>query len=339
MDRFIVSDSAAQPVPPRVVITGGSGFIGTNTIQAFSAGGWSVLNIDIARPPCAQHLGFWRRVDILDRESLKAAVVDWRPEVVIHLAARTDLDERRHVSGYAANIEGVANMIEAIEVAGSVSRTVFASSRLVFDLGHVPAHDRDYHASTLYGQSKARGEELIHAAGTRLNTWTIVRPTGIWGPWFGAPYRDFFGKIRRGLYVHPGSLHVRKSFGYVENTVRQIQRLVDADPSAVHRQTFWLADPPIVIREWAEEIRRAFEARPIRSVPVPVLRVAGAVGDLLQNAGIGHAPLTGFRVRNMTTDMLYDVGPLAELTGPLPFTSQDGVDRTVTWLLGQERRQ
>ena len=322
----------------RVLITGGSGFIGTNAVEAFVEDGWSVFNIDVAPPRNPDHAPYWRRVDILDRPALLNAFEQGDPELVIHLAARTDLDERTDLAGYAANIEGVSNVIEAIRAAGSVERSLFASSRLVFDLGYVPRHDRDYRASTLYGQSKAQGEELVRTAGSTIGTWTIVRPTGIWGPWFGIPYRDFFDTVRRGLYLHPGSTDVRKAYGYVGNTVYQLQRLAAAPSSAIHGQTFWLADPPVMVREWARLIQQAFDARPIRSVPVPLLRFGGVIGDALESMGLGHAPLTSFRVNNMVTDMLYDTGPLDAVVGPGPFTVEQGVKQTVAWMSGRAAR-
>lgn len=316
----------------RLLVTGGSGFIGTNVVEAFQGSGSSVLNIDIAPPRDPRHAPYWRRVDILDMDALRDAFVSFRPDLVIHLAARADLVEKRSVAGYAANIQGVSNVIEAIIATGSVERTFFASSRLVCDLGYQPKHDRDYKASTMYGLSKAHGEELVREAPSSLGTWTILRPTGIWGPWFGVPYRDFFQTIDRGLYVHPGRRDVLKAYGYVENTVHQLRRLAAAPPAAVHGRTFWVADPPVHVREWAQLIQGALGARSIRSVPVPLLKAAGMIGDVIEKAGLGHAPLTSFRVNNMVSDMLYDTGPLEDLVGPLPHTVEQGVKRTVAWL-------
>ena len=143
----------------RILVTGGSGFIGTNLVEALIADGHSVLNIDIATPRMAGHLECWRNVDILDALRLKRAFVDFRPDLVVHLAARTDLDEKRSLSGYAANVAGTSNIVEAIEQAGSVNRSLFASSRLVCRIGHTPSDDLDYCPTTLYGQSKVEGEK------------------------------------------------------------------------------------------------------------------------------------------------------------------------------------
>jgi nucleoside-diphosphate-sugar epimerase len=218
-------------------------------------------------------------------------------------------------------------------IVGSVERSFFTSTRLVNDLGYVPKHDRDYKASTMYGLSKARGEELVRAASPALGTWTILRPTGIWGPWFGVPYRDFFKTIERGLYVHPGRRLVRKAYGYVENAIYEIEKLIAQPAADIHGQTFLLADYPAVsVREWAELIRERPGARRIRSVPIPVLRTAGVVGDVIERTGLRHAPLTSFRVNNMTTDMVYDMSQLETIVGRLPFSLEEGVDRTITWL-------
>jgi GlcNAc-P-P-Und epimerase len=320
----------------RVLITGGSGFIGTNAVDAFAADQWNVCSVDIAPPKAEAHRSLWRPVDILDRLAVAEVFAEFRPALVIHLAARTDLDEHQRIEGYAANIAGVANVIRAISETPGVERSIFASSRLVFDLGHLPKDDRDYHATTLYGQSKARGEQLVHAAGPELGTWSIVRPTGIWGPWFGIPYRDFFSTVRRGLYMHPGRLEVRKSYGYVGNTIYQLRAIASAERTAVDKKTFWLADPPVIVREWAEQIRMAFGAPGIRTVPISVLRLGGTLGDAAKRLGLRRIPLSGFRVNNMVTDMIYTDDALAALVGPLPWTPTHGVATTVRWILAEE---
>lgn len=317
----------------RVLVTGGSGFIGTNTVESFEKDGWVVLNVDIAPPKLRAHLPMWHQLDILDHPALRRAFESFRPEVVIHLAAKTVLEQRTTLDHYAANIQGVQNVIDAVHSAGTVERTFFASSRLVCRLGYEPKNDTDYEPSTLYGLSKVRGEQLVRAAPPGLGTWTILRPTGIWGPWFGVPYRDFFNTIRRGRYVHPARRDARKSYGYVENTVYQLQRLIARPAADVHGKTFVMADyPPVSVKSWATLIQEALGARPIRVMPVPLLMGAAIAGGAAERLGMGHAPLTRFRLNNLISDMVYDTSALEALVGPLPYTVTQGVERTAAWL-------
>lgn len=67
--------------------------------------------------------------DILDRARLPEIVTGCQSDVIIHLAARTDLNQKKDLNGYAANIAGVQNMLEAIESCRSVHRTMWTSSQ------------------------------------------------------------------------------------------------------------------------------------------------------------------------------------------------------------------
>jgi nucleoside-diphosphate-sugar epimerase len=190
----------------------------------------------------------------------------------------------------------------------------------------------DYHATTLYGISKAKGEDLVRAAGDDLGGWIIVRPTGIWGPWFGEPYRSFFQMVRRGIYVNPSGRPVYKSYGYVDNFVHQVQRLTEAPEHLVNGRTFWLADyHPVVVADWASQIAKAFGSRPIRTVPVSLFRVAAAAGDVIGRFGYGF-PMTSFRLNNLTHDMVYDTSDTEAVVGSLPFSLEEGTARTIDWL-------
>ena len=322
----------------RVVITGGSGFVGTNLVEHYIQQGWQVLNFDIAEPRNPGHIPYWRKVDLLDRLQLIRETKDFQPSVFLHFGARTDLEEKESLAGYAANIEGVCNAIEAIRLSPSIQRAVFASSQLVCKIGYQPKDEYDYAPSTLYGQSKVLMERILRTAHEIGPSWTIVRPTSLWGPWFGIPYKNFFEMIARNFYIHPGGVKTLKQWGFIGNAVHQVDRLIHVAPDMIHKKIFYLADyQPLDMHAFADLVQKALGARPIRTIPASLLKMIAFCGDVCQILGWKHPPLTSFRYSNIITPEVQDLQPLQQVVGPLPYDVTQGIDLTVAWLKNHKK--
>lgn len=317
----------------RILVTGGSGFIGTNLVASLVDAGHEVLNIDHNQPRNPNYISVWSKVDVRDQNSLRKSIFQFMPESLIHLAARTDLDGSS-VDQYNSNILGVENLVHICLNCPSLKRVIFASSRLVCKIGYLPYSDTDYCPSTLYGQSKVIGEEIIRKLAVNAPwSWCIVRPTSIWGPWFGIPYRTFFDSVISGRYVHPLGKKVPKSFGFVGNTVYQLIALLEAPANLIHRKTFYLSDyPPIEVLSMANQIRNQISASPTIQVPVFLLKLLAKLGDLAKHFGVQNPPLTSFRLANLLTPMVYNLDNLEEIVGPLPFDTSTGISLTLDWI-------
>ena len=316
----------------RIFVTGGSGFIGTNLIEGLLKSGYEVTNFDRDYPRNPEHAGVFQEGDILDGAALSAAVHDFRPELCVHLAARTDLDGTT-IADYAANTIGVQNMIAATQSVGTVSRILFASSRYVHRTEVFPKHDEDYSPFTPYGESKVETERIVRSSGLEI-PWAIFRPTSIWGPWFRIPYRTFFDSVRRGVYVHPRGRKISKSYGYVGNVVHQIKQFLFVDASEIDKRTFYVSDDQNMdVLEFARLIQQAFGAPPVREVPLAVLQGLAIAGDALKMTGVSNPPLTSFRLSNLLTPMDYDLSLTTQVAGPSPYTLKAGVESTVEWIM------
>ncbi len=315
----------------RVLITGGSGFIGTNLVEHYRLRGDQVVNIDAKAPQHPEHGPLWRKIDILHPPALLRAVVEFDPELVYHMAARTDLNGRT-VDEYSINTRGVANTIEALRALRRLRLAIFASSMLVCRVGYRPKDEFDYCPSTAYGESKVESEQLVRKNAASALPWIVVRPTSIWGPWFGPPYRDFFTMVQRGLYFHPRARAIRRSYGFVLNTVFQLDRLAAAGGGALLGRAVYLADyEPLELKHWADTIQRALDVRPVRQMPFWAMRGAAKIGDFLKSLGVA-APINSFRLNNMLTEMIHDTSPLAQVCGATPYTMEEGVRLTCDWL-------
>ena len=203
----------------RVLVTGQAGFIGRHLVRALLAEGRQVAGLD-KRASGLSDRGYQEFVcDLLDAGATRRAVTGFAPDAVLHLAARTDLDETRDIGGYAANMRGVRHLLDAIDATPSVVRAVCTSSQLVCRIGYQPTSDEDYAPSTLYGESKVETERIWRGADGAGREWALVRPTTIWGPGMNPHYLRFFRMVRDGRYFHVGRGPTRKSYGYVRNTV------------------------------------------------------------------------------------------------------------------------
>ncbi len=320
----------------KILVTGGSGFIGTNLIETLRKTDTEILSIDIAEPKLGKHRSIWHQVDIRDKEKLTSEIVSFSPDYVIHLAARTDLNGKTLLD-YDANMQGVTILLDALEKVPNLKRAVFASSMYVCEPGYMPKDFEDYAPHTLYGESKVETERRIKERNPKY-TWSIIRPTSIWGPWFGEPYNKFFHIVLSHMYFHMGKRACRKTYGYVDNAIYQIMSILDADAEKVNRKVYYLGDyEPYDITEWANEIAKEAGIW-IPRIPYWCFKCAGWFGDLLKKFGIAF-PMTSFRLHNMTTDNVHNLEPIKNIAPNLPVSRIEGTKRTLDWINNVENKQ
>ena len=312
----------------KIAITGASGFIGTNLLEDLSKT-FDVINIDFNAPKCESHNKFWKNVDITDFESLKETVVTFAPDYIVHLAARTDLDGKT-VEDYNANTTGVENVLKVAAMLPALKKIIITSSMLVCRAGYQPKDQHDYAPSTVYGESKVMTEKIVWDNVPACD-WAIVRPTSIWGPYFGIPYRNFFDMVKSGMYFHVGHRSCSKTYGYVENAVYQIKQILFNDTSDVDNKVFYLGDnPPIYIEEWANQIAGELGFK-VKRVPYWFIKCAAWGGDFLGIFGL-HFPMTSFRLKNMTTDNIIDLTNTYKIAPNPPANRIMGIKNTLKWL-------
>ena len=154
----------------RVLVTGGSGFLGSHVADAATRRGHDVRLLDIAPSP-------WRRpeqdevvADVRDGDAMAAALAD--RDVVLHLAAVADLAAANAdpARAEAVNVEGTRNVLTAAR-AQRLRRVVHASSIYV--------HAR---AGGAYRDSKRRAERLVLDARDAGLPVTVLRFGSLYGP-------------------------------------------------------------------------------------------------------------------------------------------------------------
>jgi len=311
----------------KALVTGSSGFIGRALVRQLKAAGWEVAGLDKGSSASTDYV-----CNILDAARLNEAVQKFSPDALVHLAARVDIDSRANLTGYAANIQGVQNLIAAIRLTPSIKRTIWTSSQLVCRVGSVPRSDTDYSADTLYGESKVLMEQMVRQENSGDREWCIVRPTTVWGPGMSPHYQRLLQLIQRGRYFHVGNEPLRKSFSYIGNIVFQYLRLLEASAPLVHRKTLYLADyEPLDLLAWCDALQREFQAPSIPHLPRSVATAFAYCGDAINAVGVTGFPFNSFRLRNILTQYQFDLAATKAVCGPLPYTMEQGVKETAAW--------
>jgi GDP-4-dehydro-6-deoxy-D-mannose reductase len=152
----------------RVLLTGGTGFVGRHLQQQFDA------STVVFSPTSAE-------MDVREPESVKKAFRGFLPNLCIHLAAQSSQRRafQQPVQTQMLNLQGTANVLEA---AGPDCRVVLFSSCHVYgepaSLPIVESHPSN--GTGVYAQSKIAAEH--HAMGRLDRDWTLVRLFNLTGP-------------------------------------------------------------------------------------------------------------------------------------------------------------
>ncbi len=212
----------------RVLVTGGSGFVGTNLVTELLDRGHAVRSFDRAPSPLAPRDRLETMVgDITDADDVAHAVEGI--DTVIHTAAVIDLmgggnDSARERS-FAVNVGGTKNLVHAAQAAG-VKRFVYTASNSVV-MGGRPIVDGDEtlpyttRFADLYTETKVVAEKFVLAANGVAGMLTCsIRPSGIWGRGDQTMFRKLFESVLAGhVKVLVGSKDVKLDNSYVHNLI------------------------------------------------------------------------------------------------------------------------
>jgi len=177
----------------KIFLTGGSGLLGTRLIELL-ARRYTIASFDRNGVPdsiktlCQEFTG-----DLTKKEDVAQAVLSFKPEIIIHAAAMTDVDgcEENKDLAYQVNVEGTKNIVdEAVRLS---CHLIYISTDFVFDgkKGSYSENDTpnpvDY-----YGQTKYEGEGVVSKAKTQS---LIIR--------IAYPYRAHFEKTDKIRWMLP----------------------------------------------------------------------------------------------------------------------------------------
>ena len=330
--------SIVEPRPSeRVLVTGGTGFIGQHLVHALLKRGTSVrvlvrsVGQDTARA-LAKRGAELVVGDVRDAQTLQAALQNVAG--VFHLAGRLLVPGVPDAEYEQIHVTGTRNLLKACIDAEQLQVIVHCSTTGVLGpTGTTKAtEDAPYNPSTVYERTKTAGEQIANEIAQRYGLpMRIARPALVYGPgdlhllgWFRAIQRGYYRIVGRGDNVlHPI---------YIDDLVDGLLRCA-AVPTTSGRVYHLVGEQPLSIKDLAQSIARAV-GRPLPRMHLPLSLALSAARVLEALPGIPPArlPLTRGRVAFMTQSRAY-CGERAQRE--LQFAPQTklevGLRRTVAW--------
>ena len=319
----------------RVLVTGGTGFIGSHLVEALLKENYLVRCLVRSK----QKLRWLRNLpvelcegDCTRPASLRSAVegMNW----VVHTAGLTNANT--HQAFMQQNCQGTENLIDAcIRYNPDISRFIFLSSQAAAgpSNGKVPRRDEDLPAPiTAYGQSKLNAETLLGNVKDQIPS-TILRPSTVYGP-RDLNFLPYLKLADKGVLLDFGSGERTISLCYVDDLVRGILQSMQQElPSG---SVYFFADKhPYQWTEFEESLKKAMSLGRTRklTIPIPMVIIFAWLGQIYgkltgKPVMINRLRLAEFLHRHWACDS-------TRLRRDLDFKSKwnllDGLKTTVTW--------
>lgn len=231
-----------------ILVTGAAGFIGSALALRLLERGDTVIGLDnhnnyydpalkearlarFANHPRYTHI----RMDLADREGVKALFANVSPGRVVHLAAQAGVrySIENPMAYIDSNIVGFANILEGCRHHG-ISHLVYASSSSVYGANTTmpfSVHDNVDHPLSFYAATKKANELMAHAYSHLYGLPTTgLRFFTVYGPW-GRPDMAPFQFVRAILEDKPLKVfnygNHRRDFTYIDDIVEGVIRVLD----------------------------------------------------------------------------------------------------------------
>ncbi len=318
-----------------ILITGATGFIASHLILKLIQQDWqisaTIRNPLHQLPPTVEPVTI-NNIDGTTNWDYALKDID----IVIHLAARAhilqDQATNPEAEFFKVNTEGTANLVKQAIQAGVKHFLFISSIGAMTTLSDQPLTENSpCQPDTPYGRSKLQAEQaLISLANQSSMTWTLLRPTLVYGPGNPGNMERLIQLVNRGLPLPFASVKNRRSFVFVGNLVDAIATSL-THPKATN-QTFLVSDGQDVstlqlIHKIAYNL-----GRPCNVLPVPpsLLKLAGYLGDTVQYLSKRPIPLNTSTIDRLLGSLFIDSSHIqTTLNWQPPFTLDQGLEQTL----------
>jgi GlcNAc-P-P-Und epimerase len=313
-----------------ILLTGGSGFIGSHIISAF--GDTRFVLVDLEPPQPLPSSCLFAKADVRDVKAMRTVFETHHFDSIIHLAAAHKDFGIEQEEYMAVNVDGTGIICQLASEFG-VHKIIFFSSVAVYgDREEVTSESSSPRPTNEYGASKLAAEQVI--IGWQKEEVSrcaiILRPALVFGEGNVANMFRLIDQIDKGRYFHVGKGDNIKSIAYVKNVVGATKYLFNHFNHGLHIYNY-VDEPQLKTAEIGLAIARELGKPEPKSFPRNLLLLVAKPFDLLIRITGRDLPISSKRVRKLGTQTYYKAEQVFAAGYKPEFTSQEGLARMVAW--------
>ena len=310
-----------------ILVTGGSGFIGTNLVTDLLDKGHDVTIYDRRHSesfPDRTIIG-----DIREREKLTRSMEGI--DAVYHLAAEHRDDVQPVSLYYEVNVDGAENTVYALKKNG-INRLIFTSTVAVYGLNAgTPGEDSPVSPFNDYGKSKYKAETVFNqwVNSDPVHCLVTVRPTVIFGEKNRGNVYNLLHQLSSGKFIMVGKGINKKSMAYVLNLTSFLTALLETESG--HFIYNYADKPDLSMNELVEIFYQAIGNSKKNNLKTPYMLglLGGYCFDMLAKLTGKTYPVSSIRIKKFCADTMINTDRL-QRTGFVPYyTLAEGLSRMI----------
>jgi nucleoside-diphosphate-sugar epimerase len=328
----------------KVMVTGGTGFVGSNIIDVLEKAlepseiMMFVRDVQKANDRAENGVNIFQG-DLTDFNSIKSAVNEFMPEIVIHTAALAD-DWASLSKLMEINAEGTKRIVEAMINSKTANFLIHISSSGVYPRREdiYISENSSYGPYGNYHKSKLAAEQIVLEAFKRRNiNGTVIRPPNIMG------VRDFthMAKICQTIKNHKFPLirggKARQTWVAAEDLASAVLLIISNQEKA-NGKIYNVKSFEITVKDLYEQIATILKVteKP-KNYPYIVAYPFGVLSEIFGKIKGKPSRFNRYRVIKFAKDRLFDDSKIREELGYKPqATAEATIKKTVEWLIKEE---
>ena len=314
----------------KILVIGGSGFIGTHLIRELNQQGHEVKIFDINPSPA-----FPEQIRIGDVRDIQALLESMQGIDIVYNLAAEHRDDVTPVSlYYDVNIKGVENIVEAAEK-NKVKNIIFTSTVAVYALNQPePDEQSPTEPFNRYGKSKLQAEMVFKKWADRKGerSLVIVRPSVIFGENNRGNVYNLIQQLASNKFIMVGAGDNIKSIGYVGNLVHFLVKAIELG-EGIH--LFNYADKPdLSVKKLVYLIRNELGKgnKIFLKLPYQLGLIGGYAFDALSFFTKKKYPISSIRIKKFCANTQISTQALDRIDFKAPYKIEEGLKRMIASL-------